>query len=435
MIPLPKKIYYGWWIVAGAILCQFVSVSVGQVTVGILLQPVTADLGWPVWQYTLGPALALGIGALSGPFVGPIIDRTGPRRLILLGALVSACSFYLLGQQSTLWAYLGLHIAAGVIGWNLFGPLVINATIIKWFVHKRGWALAIGSVGVSMAGLLTPVVVTNIVDGSGWRTGYITLALFVLIVVAPIGLIMRRSPEDYGLLPDGIAREAVERDSIQPRESTITEKQLPQLSLTRQSLTGAEALGTHSFWLLALGFGCNLAALNAVLVHAIPFVTTADFSRSTAALALTVNGLGNLISKAVWGYTLQRVAPRTLVLAAFSTSALGVATMMVAASTGSTALLFLGFFCYGFGFGGTIPLSEYLWATYFGRVHIGTIRGMSQPITILGPMLGPILVGLWYDIAQSYALAFLTIIGVYLTGAMLIGISREPVLRDSIQEV
>ena len=198
-----------------------------------------------------------------------------------------------------------------------------------------------------------------------------------------------------------------------------------RLAAARQA--AFEAMRTRSFWLLVLGFGLNLTALSSVLVHAIPFATDAGFLRQTAALALTVNGLGNLISKAVWGYGLQRVQPRRLVLTAFSLAALGVGLMLQAAAIHSTALLFLGAFFYGFGFGGTIPLSEYLWATYFGRAHIGAIRGIGQPLMTLGPMVGPVLVGVWYDIAQRYQPAFMAIIGLYLAGGLLIWISRAPI--------
>jgi len=166
-------------------------------------------------------------------------------------------------------------------------------------------------------------------------------------------------------------------------------------------------------------------ALSSILVHAIPYITDAGFARSAAGLALTVNGLGNLLSKPVWGYSLQHIAARKLVLIAFSLSALGVGMMLGAASLGLLALL-PGFFLYGFGFGGTIPLGEFIWAHYFGRTHIGAIRGVSQPLVYIGPTLGPILVGLAYDLTGSYRFSFQVIIAVFLAAAGLIWLSRAP---------
>lgn len=396
--------------VGAAIICQFVSMSVGQAIVGIFMEPVTNSLGWAVWQYTLGPSLSIGVGALAGLYAGPIIDQRGPRLLIIVGAFITAFCCYGLSQQTHLWQFLVLYMLGGLCGWTLYGPLVVNASLVKWFIHRRGWALAIGSMGISLGGLVTPLAMTSIVDTQGWQFGYSVLAIFVMVTVLPLAFVMRRTPEDYGLVPDG-----------KPSMTTRSASQQETPSLTR-----AVAIRTRSFWLLVLGFGFNAAALMSVLVHAIPFATDASFTRQTAALALTVNGLGNLSSKLVWGYTLQHIKARRLVMTAYSMSAFGVAQMVYAAITGSTLFLFTGFFCYGFGFGGTIPLSEYLWASYFGRAHIGAIRGVGQPLTMIGAVFGPILVGLWYDYAQSYQLAFFTIIGVYLAGGLLILISREP---------
>ena len=95
-----KKSYYGWWIVFGAIICQFLSMSVSQTVVGVFMKPVTEDLGWQVWQFTLGSSLAVGVGALSGIIVGKIVDQKGPRILIIVGATVSAICLYGTASES-----------------------------------------------------------------------------------------------------------------------------------------------------------------------------------------------------------------------------------------------------------------------------------------------------------------------------------------------
>ena len=415
------RLFYGWWIVAAAVLLQFTFLSISQATVSVFLRPVVDELGWQVWQFTLGSSLAVMAGALSGVVVGGIVDRRGPRLPVLGGALVTALCLYGLGRQSSLWLFWWLNVCAGLIGWTLFGPLVVNTTVNKWFVRRRGWALAIGSSGISLGGLIAPVAMTLAVDSLGWRTGYYLQALFVLAIVVPVAFLLRRAPEDSGLRPDGASDESVARDRL----SGASEP---------PSYTSGQALRTPGFWLLLFGYSMNQAALTSVLAHAIPFATDASFSRTTASLALAVNGLGNLLSKAVWGYCLQRFPPRRLAVSAFSLGGTGVALMLLAASSAerlgnggsAAALLFAGFFCYGFGFGGTIPISEYLWVSYFGRAHIGAIRGVSQPLTIIGPTIGPVLVGLGYDIKGSYLLAFLAIIATYLLGALLVAISRAP---------
>ena len=154
---MKARVYYGWWIVVAAVLLQFIFLSVSASTVSVFLRPVVEELGWHVWQFTLGSSLALMAGALSGVVLGGVVDRHGARLPVLGGAFVAALCLYGLGRQSDLWLFWSLHLCAGLIGWTLFGPLVVNTAVNKWFVRRRGWALAIGSSGNFAGGLDCPV--------------------------------------------------------------------------------------------------------------------------------------------------------------------------------------------------------------------------------------------------------------------------------------
>ena len=254
---------------AAAVLLQFTFLSVSQATVSVFLRPVVEEMGWQVWQFTLGSSLSVMAGALAGVVVEPVIDQRGPRLPVLGGAIVSAICLFGLGRQSNLWLFWALHLCAGFIGWTLFGPFVVNATINKWFVRRRGWALAIGSSGISLGGLIAPFVMTVFVDSLGWRNGYLVLALFVLAIVAPIALLMRRMPEDAGLRPDGEPGGGKRGDALSGAVEPL-------------SYTSRQAVRTTGFWLLVLGYSMNQAALTSVLVHAVPFATDASFSRRMA---------------------------------------------------------------------------------------------------------------------------------------------------------
>tara|TARA_B100000029_G_scaffold304719_1_gene297588 strand:+ start:7407 stop:8666 length:1260 start_codon:yes stop_codon:yes gene_type:complete len=413
------KFFYGWWIVLAAILCQFASMSVGQAVIGVFMNPVIDDLGWKVWEFTLGSSLAVGGGAISAMVAGRIVDSKGPRPLILIGSVVSGICLFLLSLQSNLFVFLALYSIAGLVGWNFFGPPVINATLSKWFISQRGWALSLGSIGISLAGLITPFFMTVIVDSFSWRTGYTTLGISVVVLLIPIAFVMRRRPEDYGLQPDG---KVLANGS--PQDTKINQ-------IERASLTVTEAIRTKSFWSLVFGFGLIMGALMSVLIHAIPFTVESGFSRTIAAAAITVNGIGNLSGKFFWGYALQRFDSRKLVFLAYFLSALGVALMLSTPNNLNITILFSAFFLYGLGFGGTIPLSQFLWAKYFGRTHIGTINGVAHPMTTLSTALAPVLVGYGYDVYQTYLPAFILIICAYILGAFIVLISKEPVLVDT----
>ena len=424
-----SKPFYGWWIVFGAILCLFVSGSIGHFVSGVFMRPVVEDLNWKIWQYTLGSSLSMAAGTISGLVVGNIVDNRGPRLIMFIGAFVSMGCLLLLSIQSNLLVFLSVYCIGGLMGWNLFNPLVINSTVSKWFIRQRGWALAIGSIGVSMGGLISPMAMTIVVDNLGWRTAYMILAILVIVIIVPIAFVMRRRPEDHELLPDGDAPINDPNGSAHPH--ILTPEHSQSLETDSQSFRRNEAIRTKDYWLLFIGYGLNGAALMSVLIHAIPFMTDIGFTRSVAAAAITVNGLGNLTSKAVWGYGLQKIRPRKLATTALSISSIGVTLVLISSTNERTSILFLGFLLYGFGYGGTIPLSEFLRAKYFGRAHIGSINGAGLPITTLGSSVGPLLVGYWYDVTNDYRPAFMAIVATFLVGAILISISREPSKKDN----
>jgi cyanate permease len=259
---------------------------------------------------------------------------------------------------------------------------------------------------------------TGVVDNFGWRYGYLALAGAVIIAIVPIALIMRRQPEDMGLLPDGITA----GDSGAAQERTRAAIVADDL----QTHTRSQAIATSGFWLLILGYGLNSAALGSVVLYAIPFATSVGFARSAAAAGLGINGIGNLMAKAVWGWGLQRFDARRLAGIAFSTSASGVLLMVLAGEINNTLLLMVGFYFYGFGFGGTIPISTFLWARFFGRRHIGAIRGLGRPATLIFSTGGPIATGLFFDVSGSYVEAFLVLVFVYLLGAVAVNFSKIP---------
>ena len=108
MLALLRKPFYGWWIVVAAVVSQFTWMTVASTVVGVFLRPVVTDMGWQVWQFTLGAALASVTGALSGIVAGEVVDRHGPRPLMLLGTAATTVCFVGLSLQSNLWIFFAL---------------------------------------------------------------------------------------------------------------------------------------------------------------------------------------------------------------------------------------------------------------------------------------------------------------------------------------
>ena len=289
----------------------------------------------------------------------------------------------------------------------------------KWFVVNRGWALAIGSMGVSLGGIIAPISMTYVVDNFGWRTGYVTMAGIVILVIVPIAFIMRRQPEDVGLLPDGISRSSQGGAGEERARAAIATD-------NSQTHTRSQAIRTRGFWLLTIGYGLNAVALGSVSFYAIPFASSVGFTRLTAATGMMINGFGNLTAKGVWGYGLQRIDARRLAGAAFSTSATGVLIMVLSSNIDSIPVLWIGFFLYGLALAGQSQS-----ASSCGR---GTSAGatLERYAALAGLYLwysawaGPVAIGVIFDITGSYVGAFLVLVCFYILGAVVINVSKPP---------
>lgn len=412
-----RRVFYGWWIVAASVVGYFVSVSAGVGSAGVFLDPVVDDLGWSVGAFTLAVTGTNVVSGIAGVFVGPIVDRHGARPLMLLGAAALSGSLLLISRVTELWQFFLLQSIGVGLGVALMGPLVLNITMSKWFVLRRGWAIALGSTGISFASMSVPLVLTRAVDEWGWRDGYLLLAVGALALSVPVALVMRRQPEDYGQLPDGHRSDG----------AGVSQRDQDAIALDRlNSYTRHEALRTRALWLLTLSFGCFGAGSFAVLIHGIPFVTDAGFARGEAALAASIAGVANLLAKFLWGYTLARFQVRTLWATSFAGMIAGVLLMLTAGALDQLPLMLAAFFLWGLGFGGGVPLGEFIWAKYFGRVYIGAVRSIGMPIGIAFGAAGPLAVSLMFDASGTYIWAWLMLVATYAVGGAAVFISREP---------
>ena len=228
----------------GASIALVASQGASGAPLGVLQRPMLDELGWSSTQYSLSATLSSLLGGVAGIIIGPFLDKFGARRLVFFGAVVIALSFFGLSQMNSFIVFLILAALAGALGTTLAGPFVVNVTVAKWFVVNRGWALALGSTGVSIGNMLWPIVMTNLVDMWGWRDGYFWLASIVLGLLVVSGLLLRSKPEDYGLLPDGVG--------VETADSQRKSDYLRVVDDSENSLTRGQALRTRSLWLLSL---------------------------------------------------------------------------------------------------------------------------------------------------------------------------------------
>ena len=420
------RVFWGWWIFGAAIVGQFVTVGFAAQVTGAFLTPMTEDLGWERSQFVLAAAVGFGVGGMSAFFLGPLIDRYGARAIMLIGATLAGCSLLLVSQVTELWQFIAVRGLLAQLGLFMVGPFVVNTTLSKWFVVGRGRVIALASLGASLGGIVPPIVITQVVDRQGWEAGWVVLGIATLVLIYPVALVMRRQPEDFGLLPDG-----------KTGDEEPTEAELRQMEMLRRdfanSYTRGEAVRTKAMWLLIVGFALALAGAGTIFAHSIPFVTDSGFTRSQAAFAFGTQGSVALLSKFFWAWVMQRAQVRLLVLLAMGSMAAS-AALMVPMTSGPYALVFVPFVLFGFGVGGMIPLSEFVWASYFGRRHIGAVRSTGMPLATGIAVAGPILTGAYFDRSGNYDNAFLGLALALVVGALLVFTSRKPPAKEAIAE-
>lgn len=416
--PQGPRLFWGWWVFTAAIVGQFVTFGFAAQVTGVFLGPMTEEFGWTRSEFVLAASLGFGVGGISGFFIGPLIDRYGARPIMLAGATLGGLSLMAVSQIDSLWQFILVRGALSQLGLFMVGPFVVNVALSKWFVVSRGRVIALASIGPSLGGILPPLILTPVVDTYGWEAGWVVMGITTIVLVSPCALVMRRQPEDYGMLPDG-----------KTGHEEPTEEELRQQEMMRRdfisSLTRGEAARTAAMWLLVVGFGLGVAVVGAMFAHAIPFMTDAGYTRSQAASVFATQGGVALVSKLWWAWSMQKRSPRGLTLLALGMMGVAVAALPLAAGHSLNALL-LAFSLFGFGVGGMFPLFEFVWAWYFGRRHIGAVRSTGQPVTVMVIVAGPIVTGLYYDSVGDYDGAFYSLALLLLLGAALLLISRRP---------
>lgn len=409
--------FYGWYIVGAALAAQFISAGTQAYVGGVFLKPMTDDLGWSRSQFSAVQTVSTFVMGTVGFVIGSQIDQRGPRRLMLIGTAICASSLMLTSQVHAAWQFYLIRGVGQTVGNALLGNLVVNVTVAKWFVVRRGLAVSIASAGVSLGGVIMAPLTAWWIHEYGWRSGWVMIGFVVVLVMVPASLLMRRSPEDQGQMPDGLtAEESVAYAASKRRASAVSEVQW----------TRHDAIRTRTIWLVIFAYGIANMGLGAILLHTIPFLTDNGFHASTAAVLFGVLSWCALGSKVLWGMLMDRYHARYLSASAFLAMGLAVLVLIVAGHTGSFALALTFMLIYGTAMGGTVPLQETVWASYFGRAHLGQVRSVAMPFTIVFSAGGPLMAGAIFDRTGSYdgALAAFSLFSAI--GLALILLARPP---------
>ncbi len=408
-------LYYGYVLIAAAFTAQFVSIGILSYVAGAFMEPMSAELGWSRGEYTIARSLGQLVMGIAGFFIGVQVDRIGGRPLMLVGTAILSLALVAHYAIDALWHWIVLNGIVTTMGCALVGNLVVNVTLAKWFVERRGQAVAWAAMGVSLGGIILTPAVTVAIDNFGWRLAWVGLGIGTFVLMLPISLLMRRAPEDHGLHPDG--KTAAQMASNEGDKARLDYE---------RSMTRAQAVRTGSFYALVAAFGFFSINIVVVLLHLVPMMTDAGFDRSQAALGMVMASIPAMLSKPIWGYYIDRIAVKPLAAVSASMTGVSLAFIVIAIDAHSLLGTYAAFFVLGIAWGGMIPLQEVIWGSFFGRRFLGSVRSAALPFALLLGAIAPYLVSVYRDASGEYSTALLVVAALNVMSGFMIYLVRPP---------
>ena len=407
-----RPVFFGWSIVGFTFMTQF---TVGSMfyTYGVLQKPLSQALEADRFAVSLAFSLQTLLVAAISPWVGKLILRTPIRKLLAIGVAALVVGFVAFGQVRHLWH---LYMAFGLVlalASTLVGPLPSNAMIANWFVKRRGTALGISQLGISISGAVMVPVVSWLVETQGWRWAVTSMGLGLGAVLIPlVWKVAVFRPEDKGLLPDG-QRVAEQVDGrIEPASMW----------------TFSRALRDRRIWLLVAIVGPSFFGIGAVLLALHAHFTDLGLSAAQASSVVAVATLMAALAKPLFGVLADVLNQRLLMAVALAAQIAGL--LMIVMLANPAGLMVAAVF-YGLGYGAGMPMWTIFIGTLFGRADFARVMGLMTPLTTPFTLFGFPFASRVFDATGSYQSAFVTVVAGLLLSMVAVGLLRLPEPSDA----
>ena len=372
--------YYGWLVLGAASFATIGATGVAQVVLGGIQDLIFEDMGWD--RSTVAYAVTAGtwIGGGISPFVGRLADRYGSRWMMSAASLLTGvCLFAAAGAGGVVQFSIGYIIARG-LGNTILISVVPRTLAVNFFQRRRNFAIGLISMARPVAGAGN-IQFFALMDRAGysWRVGYRALGVYALLFTLPLLLILRRRPEDIGLLPDG----APAPRAASPRSARPSGGARRATGDSERSWRVGQAARTFPFWAIVVAESFSILTSGALGYQIVPYLLDSGVPRPQAALALSISSLLGAFANPVWGLLSDKYSPRKLAMAVL-VLALAATVLLLAielewlAGLGVSARSHgaLVVVIWGAASGGVGILGSMMLAQYFGRAHYGAILGL-----------------------------------------------------------
>ena len=379
-----NSFHYGWVIIAIAALSQFFSGPGQTYSNSIFIDYYIEDFSWSRSTVSgIYSAATLTAGFLLF-FVGRLIDRNGSRKMAVAVsiALAVAC-FFNSFVTSLVMLFIGFFFIR-LLGQGSMA-LISSSLIPQWFVKKRGRAISIAAIGGLVSSAAFPLLNVWLIESFGWRSSWLILGIIIIVCFTPLALfLIQNSPEEIGLLPDN--GNAFKKE---PEKKTAEEV----------SWSVKEASKTRAFWLLLVCAAIPGIVNTGLTFHLVSIFAEKSLSLETAAGILSLTALIGLPVTFITGILLEKVKVQYMLTLVFAGELLSLFLLQKADFLAAAIIFGL---VWGVSMGIERIVMAVVWPNYFGRKHIGSISGISMAMVVTGSALGPLPLGIAFDMFGGY---------------------------------
>lgn len=398
-----KRLYYGWYVVAYAVVAQMIVIGTTLSSFGLYVVPVSkafdlsrADMNTVLVMMNLG-------GAVLSPVVGWVIDRYPIRRLLIVGALMAGFSMAALGLSGSI-LLSAVIIALFVTTGDALATRPGSALIVRWFQAHRGRALALGAFGLSLGAILGAPLVGFLIQTFGWRVSLMVSGLLVTAIVLIPSLVLRMQPS-----PEEMRSEGMAPTSDAGAGGVTATKPLSVGGLVRMP----------QFWCIGLAIAIPMAVSQSVLVAMVPMAIQHGIPTALAASLVSASGLMAIASKIVLSIFADAINRSLLLAAVFCLAAVENAILFVVAAHAPYPILLGCAVIQGLSSGLLMPVWTALVAERFGARSYATVFGLMYPIILVMCAILVRFSGEVYDRTGGYQIAFATFVGLEIVAALL----------------
>jgi len=397
---LPANIFYGWWLLILGSLILAVGSGVLYHGFTVFFLPLKRDLALSSAAVSLLYGAARLEGGVEGPLVGYLIDRFGPRVVIIGGAAMAGVGLILLSMVNSYPSFFFVYIFIVSLGYNagFFHP--IYAMVNSWFIRHRGFGFATVGAASSIGGMIMAPFLSYLILDFGWRLGAVIGGMIILAVAIPAAIPIRRSPEGIGLHPDGRP----------PREPDDHTEGSPAKSLTQPDFSVREALRTWNYWLLFSAITLRILVTVPLTIHFIPILAWKGMSETTGAYLVSLFAFCSIVTTLTTGWLGDRWNKSLLCTVGVLPTIAAMIALIYSRSLESLYVFPVGLAITM----GTVPLNWALIGDFFGRRSYGTLRGIMGVGYGIGTFISPVYAGWIFDQTGSYEHVLLTFIIVHL---------------------